>query len=469
MKYYPLEQFTTLHGFQIDAYLLALCGWQRGLKLTFHNRRPMDVFFAENTIPNEFPGVVFSLSDGIDTHTFYRTRGDKTSVDAINICADKVAFKQHLLAHSMNTPAGDVFNIKDTDEITCFAAELGYPIVIKPSAGSMGRGVHANIKNEDVLIQAIDDIRSNFPEYRDVIIESYFSGEDYRIYVVDGQVVAAYTRTPAHVIGDEIHTIRELINMKNEARLNNPNTRNKQIMINPSLKQYLESQNHSLDDIPSKDSVIHLTNIPNISMGGEPTDVTGTLSTEIKTAVVEAVKSIEGLPNVGVDVLVNHASNDFTIIEMNSVAVITSHVFPLEEVGIDVPEKILDYYFPNSVDNKRYTATFDYRAVLDMLASGMYDSLTIKPFHNDNKSYVLSFITEVPWAKVETVQALLQMYGFSGRISKREYHYQLFITPGSDMSIETLIDHLKTRFLFKEYLLEEQNEPITKSGIFIER
>ena len=467
MKHYPLEQLKQLHGFQIDAYLMALCGWQNGLQLTFHNRRPRDVFFGENTIPNEFPGVVFSLSDGTNTHTFYRTRGDKTSEKTIELCADKDAFKKYLIAHEIKTPIGETFKVHELDKMIAYATDIGFPVILKPVAGSMGRGVFINLKNIDELKASIESMAANFPEYEDIMIETYFEGEDYRIYVVGDEVVAAYTRVPAYVTGDGKHNIEELIKQKNKQRLENPNTRNKLIKINENLKQFLKNQQLDMNDIPSENEVVYLSNIPNISRGGEPTDVTDELPQHIKDHIVQAVQSIDGLPNVGVDVLINNETNDFTIIEMNSVAVITSHVFPLHDEGIDIPEKILKYYFPDITNKKRSHTHFDYVKTIEMLSTGMYDSLMIKPFNSDQETYKLTFKATVPWANVKTIQAMLQMHDFHGNIIYNENSYQLTITAGNDMNIETLIEHLQKRFLFKDYTVDKSTERILKSGIYI--
>lgn len=467
MTNYSLENLEQLHGFQIDAYLLALQGWQRGLQLKFHTRRPCDVYFADDTIPNEFPGVVFTLSDGAASHTFYRTRGDKTSASAIDLCADKLSFKRHLEAHEISTPAGAMFRIDNEISILDYAELLGYPVVLKPATGSMGRGVTANIKNESELKSAIDSLQENFPEYGNVIIESYFKGEDYRIYVVGGDVVAAYTRNAARIIGDGHSTVQMRIDKTNMRRKLNPNTRNKLLTIDNDLLRHLEAQHVGLDTVISKRQVIKLRSIPNISLGGNPKDVTSTLAYNIKSSVAAAVQSIEGLPNAGVDVLIN-AHGEFTIIEMNSVAVITSHVFPVEGDAIDVPAHIIDYYFPETKHKKRSSLTFDYAHVIENLSTGIYESIDIKPvLQNSSETVKVSFQSNVRWINTKAVQAMLQMYDFHGEIYLYGNSYTLFITSRGTITIDSLIEKLKHRFLIREIKVENMYTSITHTGIHI--
>src|SRR5207247_10856069 len=49
-----------------------------------------------------------------------------------------------------------------------------------------------------------------------VVVESYVTGQDYRVLIVDGRMVAVAQRVPAHVIGDGEHTVRELVEITNQ-------------------------------------------------------------------------------------------------------------------------------------------------------------------------------------------------------------------------------------------------------------
>ena len=49
-----------------------------------------------------------------------------------------------------------------------------------------------------------------------MLVESFISGLDHRLAVVNGELVAAAKRMPAHVVGDGVHTIEELVDKVNE-------------------------------------------------------------------------------------------------------------------------------------------------------------------------------------------------------------------------------------------------------------
>ena len=47
------------------------------------------------------------------------------------------------------------------------------------------------------------------------MVEKYLPGNDFRLLVVGERLVAAARRDPPHVIGDGVHTVRELVDIVN--------------------------------------------------------------------------------------------------------------------------------------------------------------------------------------------------------------------------------------------------------------
>ena len=48
-----------------------------------------------------------------------------------------------------------------------------------------------------------------------LIVETYLTGHDYRVLVVNDRVIAVARRVPGHVVGDGTHTIKELVDRVN--------------------------------------------------------------------------------------------------------------------------------------------------------------------------------------------------------------------------------------------------------------
>src|SRR5699024_1973377 len=139
----------------------------------------------------------------------------------------------------------------------------------------------------------------NYEDYQDLIIEEYVEGEEYRVYVVDNEVVAATKRIAANVIGDGVSTIKELIEKKNEIRKENPYLAKKLIKIDDPVITYLNKQEITIDDVPQKNEYIRLKGQANISAGGDPIDATDDLDKKSKQLAIDAVKSIPNLHHAG--------------------------------------------------------------------------------------------------------------------------------------------------------------------------
>src|SRR5690625_5045482 len=215
------EIVSEVEGNFLDAYAVALEGWRRGLKLRWHVKdseqfKDMETWFVDR------PGQLFSLSSEEKTHYFFRSRGDKVTNEAVQIGRNKEKTNSSLKEAGILIPEGRRFAEGTVDEVLVrYAEQLGYPIVLKPTDGSFGRGVVSNIASAGELADALVYVRGELG-YKDVIIEQYIGGEDYRLYVVGDQVIAAMHRIPPNVTGDGNSTIKQLIKQKNEIKNDNP-------------------------------------------------------------------------------------------------------------------------------------------------------------------------------------------------------------------------------------------------------
>ncbi len=159
--------------------------------------------------------------------------------------------QKHILKKSDVLSLNGVVFHKDTDnsKIVKLVDNLGYPLVIKSKYNNPGEISYSNIRNEAELLEAISFIREK-EDYDEILVESYLHGENYRIYVIGDSVVAATKRIPTHVIGDGIHTIKELIEEKNAQRTENYYLKQHVIKIDDHLLYYLDKNNVTPESIP---------------------------------------------------------------------------------------------------------------------------------------------------------------------------------------------------------------------------
>ncbi|MCG7333029.1 acylphosphatase [Salinicoccus roseus] len=368
------EMLTGIRRFNIDAYLLALEGWRRGLTLSFYShethRTDLEIIGFDPI------GKLFSLSSQDKTHFFYRTRGDKVSNEAVGIGNDKMLTKQYLKNAGVPVPEGFAFTT-DTpvDEVAGTAFKRRGPFVIKPVFGSLGKGVVTQIENEETFKKSLSYVQSAF-DYTDFLVEQHVSGEDLRVYVVDDKVVAATTRIPANVKGNGNDTIEALIDAKNEVRRLNPHTSTRLIKVDDRLEQFLAGQGLSLASIPEEGQLVYLKGESNMSAGGDSVDVTDKLSPYLKEVAVNAVRAIPGLHHAGVDMIVEEDAA--VVIEINTTAGSALHVFPNHGLHRNIAKSIIDYYFPETMalktSDKLY---FNYRRILQQLRSNEIQQLEV--------------------------------------------------------------------------------------------
>lgn len=360
------EMLKGVRRFNIDAYLVALEGWRRGLSLTFHEHNTPRTDLK--LIGFDPIGKLFSLSSEYKSHFFYRTRGDKISNEAVDIGTDKELAKKYLKKAGVPIPEGFSFTSETAvEEVTESLFENQGPFVLKPTFGSLGKGVTTNIQTEEFFKESLEYIKATF-DYTDFIAEQHIEGEDIRVYVVGDEIAAATKRTSANVTGDGTSSIEELISFKNESRKSNPHTVTRLIKIDDRMKNYLKKQNLQLSDVPDKDEIVYLKGESNISAGGDSVDVTDNIRSEVREVAIAAVKAIPGLNHAGVDMIVNE--KDAVVIEINSTGSTALHTFPLYGESQNVAEKIIDYYFPETKDiDKSNVLYFDYPSILSQLRS----------------------------------------------------------------------------------------------------
>jgi D-alanine-D-alanine ligase-like ATP-grasp enzyme/acylphosphatase len=414
---------TSARKTKLCAYSVALEGWRRGLTLKWHTvdheKYQEMITFGVNP-----PGRLFSLSSKERTHYFFRTRGDKVTNEAVRIGSDKDETKVWLAKAGVPVPEGRKFEASSTDEeIIQYALEINFPLVLKPTNASLGNGVVTNIKDVKSLQKALIYVRSDL-NYPEVILERYVSGEEYRVYVVEDQVIAAYNRLPANIIGDGYHTITELIDLKNRQRKKNARLFSCLIEIDNEVLDFIQSSGYTLESIPNKGEKILLREKTNVSAGGDPIDVTDELPDELKQIAIDAIKAIPGLHHGGVDIIVDLNKpilSSAVVIELNPTAQIGGILFPMEGKARDIPSAIIDYYFPETKgsQNKKSRIYFDFNTVLEPLSSRSSVEVEVSPAPIGKlyaKKYTVSgFVQRVSYHQWLRIQALER--GLNGYIN----------------------------------------------------
>ncbi|MCH7488570.1 MAG: acetate--CoA ligase family protein [Chloroflexi bacterium] len=131
---------------------------------------------------------------------------------AVEIASDKEDTRN--LLQDLGLPVPMQRLVRSESNAVRAAERIGYPVVVKPLNANHGRGVSIRLMDADQVRVAFGKAREHGTG-RSVLVESFISGFDHRMLVVNGKLVAVAKRVPGHVVGDGKHTIEELVEVIN--------------------------------------------------------------------------------------------------------------------------------------------------------------------------------------------------------------------------------------------------------------
>ncbi len=271
---------------------------------------------------------------------------NSTSAIAESIAQDKDLTKELLNAAGVPVPVGRV--VEDVNAGWQAALEIGLPIVTKPFDGNQGKGVTVNIVSRDhfeIAFAAAQEIS----DY--VMVERFITGHDFRLLVVGDKLVAAAQRDPPHVIGDGVHTVRQLVNIVNSdpRRGTGHATSLTKIRFDEIAHARLAVQGYMADSVLAKGARAVLRNNANLSTGGTATDVTDDVHPEVATRAIAAARMI-GLDICGVDFVCESVGLPLEeqgggVVEVNAAPGLRMHLDPSYGKGRDVGTAVIDMMF----------------------------------------------------------------------------------------------------------------------------
>ncbi|HEX4661341.1 MAG TPA: cyanophycin synthetase [Streptosporangiaceae bacterium] len=285
---------------------------------------------------------------------------EQTSVIGVDIAADKMLAKRLLADAGIAVPEGVV--AWNAAEAVAGFEQLGGAAVIKPRNGSHGVSVIIGVTTAAEAAAAYaqataqDDGKGGGAggAGRGVIVERLVPGTDYRVLVVDGQVVAAAELRPASVTGDGTRDIGELVAQANtDPRRGDGHSRPlTKIRLDDRAIAHLAAQGLDTRSVPSRGQVIMLRRNANLSTGGTSRDVTDRVHDDVAEMCRRAA-AVVGLDVCGVDLRLADIAAPLrgidqggTVIEVNACPGLRMHQSPAEGTPRDVAGAIIDSLYP---------------------------------------------------------------------------------------------------------------------------
>ena len=274
----------------------------------------------------------------------------RTSYIAVELAQDKEETNKILANCGLPVPKQEL--VRSGETAVRAAERLGYPVVTKPYNGNHGRGISIGLKTEDAVLAGFAAAAEHSAS---VIVETYLSGADHRLLVVNGELIAATRRTPGRVVGDGAHTVAELVGIVNQDPRRGIGHEKvmTRIELDAQADTMLERVGMTPASVPAAGQIVELRSTANLSTGGTATDVTDVIHPDNREMAVRAVTAI-GLDVGGVDFLCPDITESYKsvenrgsgICEVNAAPGFRMHVAPSEGTPRDAAGPVIDMLFP---------------------------------------------------------------------------------------------------------------------------
>jgi glutathione synthase/RimK-type ligase-like ATP-grasp enzyme len=240
------------------------------------------------------------------------------SMEAIQLAKDKSQTSELLEKNNIPVPKYLIVKVNENEKMIyqrMNKRKISFPIVLKPINGTFGIDVVTNIDTMYELKNTLEDFKKK--EYDSVMLEEQISGDCYRIFVFNNQVIDIIKREKPYIIGNGQNTLEQLINRRNleQEKIGMFSTKN-------ISHKYLEKQGYRINEIPKANEKIYITDIINMHNGARISRISID-SIPIKNIdlflKVNNVMDINctGLDYLSDDITVEYDINNSKILEVN--------------------------------------------------------------------------------------------------------------------------------------------------------
>jgi len=272
---------------------------------------------------------------------------------AVELASDKEETNKILATLGLPVPKQEL--VQNEAQAVRAAQRIGFPVVTKPYNGNHGRGISIRLTSDAEVAQGFNVAREHS---RSVIVETFLEGDDHRLLVVNGELVAATRRTPGHVAGDGQHDITALIDIVNQDPRRGVGHEKvlTRLELDAQAQQMLERVGMTAASVPEAGQVVFLRSTANLSTGGTATDVTDVIHPDNREMAERAVRAI-GLDVGGVDFLSKNITESYRkigggICEVNAAPGFRMHVAPSEGMPREVANPVIEMLFPPGTASK---------------------------------------------------------------------------------------------------------------------
>ncbi len=241
---------------------------------------------------------IYQLGWGSNRRLSDRSTNEFDSAAGATISRDKSTTARILRQAGLPVPVHTIAGTRI--EAAEAARRIGFPVVIKPADQDRGQGVTVNIQDAESASAAFD---SASKLSRHILVERQVPGICHRILVTGDSSPYTVARLPLAVVGDGIHTVRELIVQANQQEARKAkHLRLKPFPADELAAQTLKERDLDFESIPGEDIHALLRPIETSEWGGLPKVFSKDIHPENVRIAIQAAK-LMNLHVAGVDMI----------------------------------------------------------------------------------------------------------------------------------------------------------------------
>ncbi|MBK1713672.1 cyanophycin synthetase [Rubrivivax gelatinosus] len=296
-------------------------------------------------------GNLVQLGQGNRQHRIWTAETDRTSAIAEGVARDKDLTKRLIAAVGVPVPDGRI--VGSAAEAWDAAEDVGLPVAVKPSDGNHGRGVTLDLSTRE-QIEAAYTLAAE--EGSEVIVERYIPGDEHRLLVVDGKLVAAARGEAAWIVGDGRQAVAALV----DEQLNSDPRRGEtedhplgriRVREDGAILVDLRRQGLGPDDVPAAGRRVLIQRNGNVA-----NDCTDEVHPDFARIASLAARTV-GLDIAGIDLVAQDISRPLraqqaAVVEVNAGPGLLAHTKPAVGSPRPVGKAIIDRLFPPGDDGR---------------------------------------------------------------------------------------------------------------------
>jgi cyanophycin synthetase len=221
------------------------------------------------------------------------------------VASDKPLSYRLLTEAGIPVPEHVVIDASDFEAARAFLERGPFPCLVKPATGRGGEGVIGSIRTPAQLRRALLHASA---ESSMLLVERQLDGDQFRVVVLQGEILLVLRRVRPRVLGDGEASVAELMRREYESRLKLEGAAGlKPFRIGLDCVQTLEEQGLSLRSVPPADTPVTVMTATNFGGAQDSEVIASPFSATLEAEVVRAA-DVLGVRLAGVDLITSDPS-----------------------------------------------------------------------------------------------------------------------------------------------------------------